>query len=137
MMKKLNNGFVISNMSDMKPPRVNVFAGTDLTELLNQKLKMSDYSEKIKEVGLIFMSIDPDTHSFRPDKKIWRWKSQVFDMYINVPDYNVFCTASVKEAEQIINKLFISGIDIYLSKRNDIDYKKLRNDVEMVFQAIV
>ncbi len=132
-MKRVKNGFVISCMSDMKPPRNNIYTSTDLSKILNQKLKISNYSEKIKELGLIFMSIDPETHSFRPDKKIWRWKSQVFDMYINVPDYNKFCKATPEEAQQIIKELFISGIEKYLTKRKDIDYKKLSEDIKKVF----
>ena len=132
-MEREKNGFVISCMIDNKPPKANVFASTDLTELLNKNLKISKYSNKVKEIGLIFMAINPDTHSYRPDRKFWRWKRGIFDMYINVDDYQIFCKTTPNDARKTVAQLYLTGIETYLSKRKDIDHKKLYEDVKRVF----
>lgn len=132
----MKNGFVISSMSDMSVNHDNLISTNALVDALNQKLKISNYSDKVQEVGLIFMAIDPSSHSFRPDKKIWRWKSSVFDTYINVPDYEVFCKATEIEAQQIVGNMFLQGIKTHLSKRTDIDHKRLYADVKQVFEKI-
>jgi len=125
--------FVISSMSDMDVPSRNVNTDVSLQALVNENLTLDNYSVKISELCMIYMAIDPKTHSFRPDKKFWHWKEGIFRFFINVPDYEAFCKATESEARSIIALLFLKGIDRFLSKRKDINTKQLRGDLIQLF----
>ena len=132
-MKPKNNGFVLSSMTDMAV-NIETVGDTNLINyLLNDNLALSKYTEKIREMGLIFMALDPTTHSFRPDRIFWRWKRGIFDMYMNVPDYQAFCNATPLEAKITIAQLYLKGIKTYLAQRNDIDHEKLYQDMKKLF----
>ena len=131
-MRQLDSGFVISSMADMNSKRANILSAMDIDQLLQQKLKTSDYSDKIKKIGFVFIALDPKK-SKRENNKVWRWKSSVFEMYVNVPDYKKFCKSTEAEARKIIAKLFLSSLETYLSKRKDINYKQLYVDVKEQF----
>lgn len=95
-------------------------------------------ADKLKEICMTFMAMDPKTHSFRPDKKFWRWKSGAFDMYVNVPDYEEYCKITEKEvAKKIISKMFLESIKKYLWKRKDFDAPRFYIDVEKVLNPIL
>ena len=83
------------------------------------------------------MAIDPESGSFRPDKKNWRWKSRDFAMYVNVPDYKKFCESTEAEAQKIIAELYLSSLETYLSKRKDINYQQLYADVKEQFKHLL
>jgi len=125
--------FVISSMSDMGATDKIINYSIDLRTIINKHLNLRNYSEKIIEICMVFMAIDPKTHSFRPDKKFWHWKSGLFEFYINVPDYEAFCKATESEARTVIALLFLKGIDRFLSKRKDINTKQLRADLIQLF----
>ncbi len=133
--EKLDLGF--STMYDMKVKRSNVNFSNEYSKFLDKNLQIKKYGNKIKEICLIFMAMDPATYSFRPDKKFWRWKSGVFDMYVNVPDYETFCNATHDEAKKIIAKLYLTSIKKYLWKRKDFDAPKFYKDVKEVFKPIL
>jgi len=122
----------VSSMIDMNVPVEYQFISQHIVDHL-WKLKLIGYSEKIKQICLIFMALDPTTYSFRQDKHFWRWKRGVFDMYMNVPDYTAFCNATPLQAKQTVAQLYLKGIKTYLAKRKDIDHQKLYNDVKQVF----
>ena len=132
-MEQSDNGFVISSMADTNPKRECVVSAMDVDKILQLNLKLSNYSDKINTIILNFMAIDPESGQFRPDKKNWRWKSQDFAMYANVPDYKKFCESNKTEARKIIAELYIKSIETYLSKRKDIDYVRLYADVKEPF----
>ncbi len=108
-----------------------------LENILNKNLIINNYTGKIKEIGLIYMAMNPQKPSLRPDRKFWRWKSGSFDMYVNVPDYEKFCNATHKEAKKIIAKLYLASIKKYLWKRKDFDAPKFYKDVKEVFKPIL
>ena len=132
-MKHIDNGFVISSMTDINNNKDVVYKAMNIDQILQQNLKLSNYTDKIKTIILVFMAINPESGSFRPDKKFWRWKNGDFDMYVNVPDYKKFCDSTDKEARNMIAKLYLSSIETYLSKRKDINYKQLYTDVKEQF----
>ena len=78
--------------------------------------------------------MNPETPSFRPDKKFNRWKHKVFDIYMNVPDYEKFRTATKLEAQKIIAELYLSGIKKYLSKQKDFKYELFYKDIKELFE---
>ena len=80
------------------------------------------------------MAINPETHSFRPDKIINRRKNPIIELYMNVPDYEKFRSATKLEARKIIAKLYLSGIKKYLSKQKDFKYELFYNDVKELFE---
>ncbi len=134
--EKIPLGF--SAMVDMGVKDEVVFFTYELGQFLSGNLNISDYGSKLKEIFLIFMAMDPTTHSFRPDKKFWRWKSGAFDMYVNVPDYKEFCKITKKEeARKVIIKMFLESIKKYLWKRKDFDAPKFYTDVERVLKSIL
>ena len=131
------NKLVFSSMSDEKVNFSILHQDRYLEDILNKSVKIDSYSEKIEEIGLIYMAMDPTTHSFRPDRKFWRWKSGVFDMYVNVPDYEKYCQATEAEAKKIIAQLYLDSIKKYLWKRKDFDAKQFYSDVKEVFKPIL
>ena len=133
-MKPIDNGFVISCMIDSNINKNVLFSSMEIDKLLQQNLKLSNYSEKIKGISLILIAMNPDEGIPRPDRKFWRWKRGNFDMYVNVPDYKKFCESTKTEARNIVAKLYIKSLETYLSKRKDIDYKQLYSDVEREFE---
>ncbi len=134
--KNITIGF--SAMVDMGVNDEAVFFTHEMSLLLSNNLSISDYSSKQKEVCMIFMAMDPDTHSFRPDKKFWRWKSGAFDMYVNVPNYKEYCKITKEEkARKIIAEMFLESIKKYLWKRKDFDAPRFYIDVEKVLNPIL
>jgi len=132
-MNILDYKFVISSMIDMRVPIVNTHADAYFDEIINNYLDLKKYSDKITEINMVYMAINPKTYSFRPDKKFWHWKSGLFEFFINVPDYEAFCKATESEARSIIALLFLKGIDRYLSKRKDINCTQLLADLVQLF----
>ncbi len=80
------------------------------------------------------MVMEPKTSSFRPDRKFNQRKIKSFDMYMNVPDYNKFRTATKQEAKKIIAELYLSGIKKYLSKQKDFKHELFYKDVKQLFE---
>ncbi len=127
-----------SAMADMNVNKEAIFFTYELSQLLSNKINISDYGEKLKEICLIFMAMDPSTHSFRPDKKLWSWKYGVFGMYVNVPDYDEYC--KIKNnlyAKKIIIKMYLESIKKYLWKRKDFDAPRFYTDVEKILKPIL
>jgi hypothetical protein len=134
--KNITIGF--SAMVDMGVDDKAVFITHELGLLLSNNLNISDYGEKLKETCMIFMAMDPATHSFRQDKKLWSWKHGVFGMYVNVPDYEEYCKITTKaEAKKVISKMFLESIKKYLWKRKDFDAPKFYDDVERVLKPVM
>jgi len=119
----------VSSMTDMYVKDYTKFLSWYFMEIFGN-IDIRNYSSSISNICLIFMAMKPDTFSFRPDKNIWRRKTHTFDMYVNVPDYEAFCNASETQARQIIANLFLQSIEKYLSKRKDIDFRRLYDDVK-------
>ncbi len=132
-----NHKFIFSSMSDEQIDFSLLSQDNHLRELLNKNLDIEDYTQKIKRVGLIYMAMDPKISNVRENRKFWRWKSRFFDMYVNVPDYWIYCNATHKEAQKIIAELFLYSIKKYLWKRKDFDAPKFYTDVEKVFKPIL
>ena len=120
-------------MLDMKSKKHVLHISQEFDLLFEKKIQISNFSKKIKQIALIFMAINPKTHSFRPDKKFWRWKDGNFDMYLNVPDYEKFCNADKKKAKVIIAELYLTGIKKYLSKQKDFNHELFYKDVKNLF----
>ena len=123
----------ISAMIDMNVSEKNINFTYEMSNYLSENIDISIYGTKFQQIGLIFMAMNPTTPSFRPDKKINRWKHKVFDMYINVPDYEKFRTATKTEARKIIAELYLTGIKKYLSKQKDFNHKLFYKDVKKLF----
>ena len=124
--------FGFSGMNDENISKMPVLICSEFTNYF-YKFNISDYSNNYKELCFIHMAIDPNTHSFRPDKKILRRKQNRFDMYLNVPDYKKFRTATKPEACKIIAKLYLVGIKKYLSKEKDFNHELFYKDVKKLF----
>ncbi len=137
MITHKNTPFGFSPMYDMDVKRSNVDFSNEYSIFFEKKLQIADYTDKLKEICLIYMAIDPTSHSYRPNRKFWRWKSGIFDMYVNVPDYQKYCNATRKEAKKIIAELFLESIKKYLWKRKDFDAPKFYTDVERVLKSIL
>ncbi len=135
--KAKKQGFVISSMLDIKTNKYLLVISSSFYNLLNINLHISNYTNQQKEIGFIFMAMNPQKPALRPDRKFWRWKSGSFDMYVNVPDYEKFCNATHKEAKKIIAKLYLASIKKYLWKRKDFDAPKFYKDVKEVFKPIL
>ena len=125
--------FGFSGMNDENISKAPVFICSELTNYFYE-FNISDYSTNYKELCFIHMAIDPSTYSFRPDKKILRRKQNRFDMYMNVPDYDKFRTATKPEARKIIAELYLTGIKKYLSKQKDFKHELFYKDVKELFE---
>ncbi len=129
----LKKDIVFSSMVDMNTQKHVLHISNEFDLIFDKKIKVSNFNNKIKQIALIFMAINPKTHSFRPDKKFWRWKAGNFDMYLNVPNYQFFCTATKTEARKIIAELYLTGIKKYLSKQKDFNHELFYKDVKELF----
>ena len=126
--------FVFSAMTDMNIKSYTPYICGELDKLFINNLLMKNYTKSQTELALIFMAIAPSTHSFRPDRKFNRRKFKSFDMYMNVPDYDKFRTATKPEAKKIIAELYLTGIKKYLSKQKDFNHELFYKDVKELFQ---
>ena len=134
MQKEQFSGFATTSMSDWKIDRENFHSDQKISDILNHFLNINKYTNLLKQILFITMAIDPSTKSFRPDKKIMRRKFQTLELYMNVPDYEKFSTATKLEARKIIAELYLSGIKKYLSKQKDFKYELFYNDVKELFE---
>ncbi len=130
--KKSN--FVFSSMTDNRVEKDILSICWDLSQISNKESKISKYTDKFQQIALTFMAINPQTHSFRPDKKFWRWKAKNFDMYMNVPDYEAFCKADKNGAKKIVAELYLKAIEKYLSKQKDFKHKLFYKDTKELFE---
>jgi len=132
-MNEVYHDFVISSMIDYPTNRDALHAAMDLDKVLQKELKLADYTTTIKEIDFVFMAMNPATTAYRKDREFWRRKRQVFDIFMNVPNYDAFCNATAEDAKHTVAQLYLKGIETYLSKRKDIDYKRLYDDVKQTF----
>ncbi len=132
--KAKKQGFIISSMLDIKTNKFLLFLSSIFYNLLNINLNISNYTKKHNEIGLIFMAMNPHLSLSRPDRKFNRRKFKSFDMYMNVPDYDKFRTATKPEAKKIIAELYLTGIKKYLSKQKDFNHELFYKDVKELFQ---
>ena len=134
MQKGQFNGFATTSMSDWKIDIKQFHSDQEISDILNNCLNLKVYTNLFKQILFISMAITPETKSFRLDKKIMRRKFQTIELYINVPDYNKFRTATKPEARKIIAKLYLSGIKKYLSKQKNFKHELFYKDVKELFE---
>ena len=128
------NGFSSTWMYDMGISNDITYEDLPLLKIINENMNINKYSNKTKKFSFIYMAINPDTRSFRPDKKIMRRANPILQLFMNVPDYDKFRKSTKTEARKIIAKLYLTGIKKYLSKQKDFNDELFYNDVKKVFE---
>jgi len=136
-------GFHVSNVPKVKytftPERfgsidlqINQFIiGNQLNALLNSHLKITDYSETVKTIFVIFQCFAPDNQYIKTKEYLkYRRKTNVIELYLQM-DYNLVKTASESEMKNRLVDLYAAAVARYL-KRKDFDGEKFLIDFNKV-----
>ena len=120
--------FVISSKSDLKAEN-NIMEMLKLKELMNQNLSISDYSDVLKNLTLIYLVMPPNNNGVNwKERKYYKRSEQKYFIDISFPDYERFCKASKEEALKIMAEQTIRGTKKYLSKEKNFNYEAFYND---------
>ncbi len=121
--------FVISSKSDLDAEN-NIMEMLKLKELLNKNLSISNYSNDIKNLTLIYLVLQPKHNGVNwKEHKYYKRKEQKYFIDISFPEYERFCKASKQEALKIMAEQTIRGTKKYLSKEKNFDYETFYNDL--------
>ena len=132
-MKYLKNDFGLSAKLD-EAALLNLGGDIIIEDLLNEKLKISNYCSEIIGLMVVFMIFDePIGSSGNKELKKYLRKYKTVKLFL-VLDYNKFINATKEEAFQIMKEKYLEGINL-LNKQKDFDSKKFYSDVKEVFKA--
>jgi len=104
----------------------------EIEDNLNLRLKLSDYTKNIQEIVFVTIAM---SEKFSPITNFikFRTKSKTIELGVNLP-YNQFITADKQTEFDLLKNAYIEGIETLLSKRKDIDWKKLSADFKNLFE---
>ncbi len=104
----------------------------EIEKILNENVNLTDYTKTIQKI--VFVTIAVDTQKFNGvDNFIkFRRKSKAIELGVNLP-YNEFINADKDKELKILKNAYIEGVETLLSKRKDIDYKKLSENIRQIF----
>jgi len=105
----------------------------EIEKLLNQNLKLSDFSNKIEEIVFVYLAVNTQNFTKTENFIKFRTKSKTIELGVNLP-YNQFITADKQTEFDLLKNAYIEGIETLLSKRKDIDWKKLLADFKNLFE---
>ncbi len=113
---------------------INKFDGVlELRNILNDKLNLLDYTNKIEKIVFVYIAVDIEKHRKTENFIKFRTKSKTIELGVNLP-YNEFITADKETEFMLLKNAYIEGIETLLSKRKDIDWKKLSADFKKLFE---
>ena len=130
--------FVIGSKTDMYSYK-NVRATDEIQNLLNNNLKICDYSENsIKRLTYIYLLLPPyDGKGVNwQEKKYFSRNENHFIINIRFPDYEKFCNATKQEALKIMTEQTLRGTEKFLSKVKGFQFEKFYGDLEKVFSEM-
>ncbi len=104
-----------------------------LKNKLNTNLLLDKYGKEIQTLFFIYQAIEPNNPA-RIAKDFLRYRKSVkiMELYLTL-DYYAFLDATQEEALQMMAKLYLKGIEMFLFKRKDFDGKKFYDDVKNLF----
>ncbi len=109
------------------------FQGTfEIEKVLNEKIKLADYSTNIQEIVFVYIAVDTQKFNGVDNFIKFRRKSKTIELGVNLPYYE-FINADKDKELKILKNAYIEGVETLLSKRKDIDYKKLSENIRQIF----
>jgi len=123
------NNFVISMISGREAQK-NMFLTIDIENLLNQNLKLKDYTNGAIE-NITITSLRPYNGKGVNwlERKLFKRKQKKLIIDIVFDKYNQFCEADRKEALQLIAEQTIHATEKYMPKIKEINYEAFHNDL--------
>jgi len=106
---------------------------TELRNILNNKLNISDFTNKIEKIVFVYLAVNIENFTKTENFIKFRTKSKTIELGVNLP-YNQFITADKQTEFDLLKNAYIEGIETLLSKRKDIDWKKLLADFKNLFE---
>ncbi len=105
--------------------------GNRLADLLNEKLKISDYSDTVTTLFVIYQCFAPDNEYIKTEAFLrYRRKTKVIELHL-LMDYNKVKEATETEMKQMFIELYKSAIPKYLN-RKDFDAAKFSSDFKSI-----
>lgn len=102
-----------------------------IEEMLNSRLCIADYSNKIQEIVFVYLAASPEVSIPEKDFKKYRWKHKCLEVGVNL-DYERLVQAKESEVLEILAEGYLKGIKKYM-QRKDFDNKLFYKDVEKLF----
>ena len=127
--------FVMSSMSYIKASHNTPYSKI-IQKIIITNLNLSSYSKKrIKHLIFTFI-IYPEAWNGveRYEQKYYTRRDKELYLDIKVSDFNKFCQATKKEAQQIMASEILRGTKKFLQNEKDFDYKKFYADLEKLFK---
>ncbi len=127
--------FSVSNTTDESIIN-KMFHGATLNNLLNENLKIKDYSDTVTGVFMIYQSLSPEFAKALPvsERTVFRRKTKVIEIY-TVMDYQTVLNASETEMLQLFKETYLRGVKQFM-KRKDFDSERFYEDVKRVFALV-
>jgi len=108
-----------------------------ISDLLNEKLTLKDYSDTIKAVFMIYQSVSPEFSKAMQIKEysVFRRKTNVIELY-SVIDYDTLKNATEPAALKIFAETFLKSVKQFIN-RTDFDSEKFYKDVEDITRKFI
>jgi len=103
---------------------------------LNSYLRLSDYTEKIGRIFLIYVVNENGRAIPRSDSGKYHSPQRKFTIYRNI-DYDQFLAANRLNAFHLLVDNYLQIIELYLLKRKDFAGKRFYDDVARLFQSVL
>ena len=128
---RLHYDFLFSATVDAEvAEKINL--GVQIIELLNQHLKLSDFTQSITSLFIIPQCINPQHYEYlKPEeRKVFRRKTKVLELYL-LADYATVVALHDDEVTKYLSSLYLSGISRLIQVK-DFKLNEFVSEVERV-----
>jgi len=112
------NNFEISFALDKDIDLYKFLVGKQFERLLNENLKLSDYTEKFSTLFMIFQCFDSENlYFYVKDYKVLRRKSHSMELY-SLVSYNEAIHADEKRMKTILFNTYLASVESHLNTKD-------------------
>jgi len=102
-----------------------------IEEVLNSRLSISDYTEKLQKIVFVYLAASPELAIIHDDFMKYRRKSKCIEIGLNL-DYELLTQTEDENVLEILASSYLEGIKKFMQIK-DFDYKRFYHDVEQLF----
>jgi len=116
--------------------RLHLDENRKINDILNHELSIKNYTAAYDMLLFTYILVAPQFQGFyKEGLSASKTKRRLYlEMFL---DNEAFTSASSDEALHIMVLLYLKGIEIYLSKRKDFDWKRFYNDCEKALEPLL
>lgn len=128
--------FRITGITSQGIPQENIRQLVALEKLFEENIKITNYSEKIKKLFLIFIITEKGKAIPRENYKRWKHSKGTFEIGFNL-NFNEVANSTTKQTMSLFSVAFTEATKQYLEKRKDFNYQQFSQDIKTVLEPFL